>query len=226
MLIASAILITVYIAVLVGVLAWPARQRHPEDGMAVGCLGMVIAALCALGLLLAVAAHFQVRWLVNIIFAVTVFPALILIPQLALGALKKLRQRAVDRGVPIPADQLAARLRGQTHLMQYGSLDPPRQWKDLHYFSPDGTVIRYREEAGHIERLDAVVTWTVEDGRLVTVNDIRPGNKITYRLADTPDGRVAYYIHAPGSRANGVLSRRTSAVQSGEPAATQTNQPA
>jgi len=104
--------------------------------------------------------------------------------------------------------------------MTYGSTDPPRQWNDLHYFSPDGRVIRYREEDGRVERVDDVVTWTVEGGRLMTLNDIKPENRIAYVLHDTPDGRVAYYIHMPFSRANGVLSRRTSEVCSGEPVVT------
>jgi len=219
MVITSGILIAVYTITLIAVLAWPQRQHHPEDGMAIGCLGMCIAGLGGLGLVLWLAAHFQIGWLIKTVFTITVFPAVVLIPQLARAAVIKLRKQPTDRGVPIPADQLVDRLRGQTHVMTYGSVDPPRQWNDLHFFSPDGRIIRYKEEAGRVERLDDVVTWMVEAGRLVTVNDIQPGNRIAYVLHDTPDGRVAYYIYMPGSRADGVMSRRTSAIRAGEPVA-------
>ena len=220
MVITSGILIAAYIIALIAVLAWPQRQRHPEDGMAIGCLAMCIAGLCALGVVLGVAAHFQVGWLIRTIFAITVFPAVLLIPQLINADLKKRQQRAVARGIPIPAEQLAERLRGQTHVLTYGMVDPPRQWNDLHFFAPDGRIIRYKEEDGKIERVDDVVTWAIEDGHLVTLNDIQPGNRIVYTLNDTPDGRVAYYLHMPGTRADGVLSRRTSEVRAGEPAVT------
>ena len=220
MLITSGILIAVYIIALIVVLAWPRRQHHPEDGMAVGCLMMSIAALAALAIVLAAAAHFHVGWLVNVIFVATVLPAVALIPQLTMAAVKKRRQQVIDRGVPIATDQLVDRLRGQTHVMTYGSVDPPREWNELHFFSPDGRIIRYREEGGRIERIDDVVTWAIEAGRLMTLNDIKPGNRIAYVLHDTPDGRVAYYIHLPGSRANRVLSRRTSEIRAGEPVVT------
>jgi hypothetical protein len=199
------------------VLARPQRQHHPEDGMAVGCLMMCIAGLALLAVVLAVASHYQVGWLVKTIFAITVFPAVALIPQLAMAGRKRMREREAARGIPIAADQLADRLRGQTHVIHAGSVDPPREWKDLHYFAPDGRIIRYKEENGRIARVDDIVTWSIEGGRLVTLNDIQPGNRIAYTLNDTPEGRVAYYIHMPGTRAHGVLSRRTSEVRSGEP---------
>ena len=138
MVITSGILIAVYIIALVIVLAWPQRQHHPEDGMAVGCLMMSIAALAALAIVLAAAAQFHVGWLVNVIFVATVLPAVALIPQLTMAAVERRRQRAIDRGVPIATDQLVDRLRGQTHVMTYGSVDPPREWNELHFFSPDG----------------------------------------------------------------------------------------
>ena len=219
MAIAAGVLIAAYIIALIVGLAWPQRQHHPEDGMAVGCLMMCIAALAALAIVLAVAAHYHARWLVNVIFVATVFPTVALIPQLTIAGVKKRHQRKIDRGVPIPAGQLADRLRGQTHVMHVGSADPPREWNDLYYFAPDGRIVRYKEEAGRIEHVDDLVTWTIEDGRLVTLNDIQPGNRIAYTLADTPDGRIAYYIHMPGTRAHGVLSRRTSQVRAGEPIA-------
>jgi len=221
MTLAAGILIAAYIVALIVVLAWPQRQHHPEDGMAIGCLMMCIASLCALAVALGLAAHFHIAWLVRVIFYVSVFPAVLLIPQLAAAGWKKRRQRAIDRGVPIPPDQLDGRLRGQTHVMRCGSVDPPREWSDLHYFSPDGKIVRYKEESGRIERVDDVVTWSIDEaGRLVTLNDIQPGNRIAYTLHDTPDGRVAYYIYMPGTRANGVLSRRTSEIRAGEPVVT------
>jgi hypothetical protein len=66
------------------------------------------------------------------------------------------------------------------------------------------------------------VTWEIEGNLFVTLNDIRPGNRSCYVLKETPDGQIAYYIHAPMSRLNGQLSRRTVAIRAGEPLATHT----
>ncbi|HLZ07851.1 MAG TPA: hypothetical protein VKT80_04635 [Chloroflexota bacterium] len=34
----AGILLAIYILAIVGVIVWPARRHHPEDGQAVGCL--------------------------------------------------------------------------------------------------------------------------------------------------------------------------------------------
>jgi hypothetical protein len=112
-------------------------------------------------------------------------------------------------------------LSGQTHVSHYGSNDPPRNWKEMRYYSPDGRVIQYEEEGGRTRLIPGNVTWSIEGGLFVTLNDLQPGNKNRYLLRETPEGQIGYYIHAPFSRIHGILSRRTVAIQAGEPVATE-----
>jgi hypothetical protein len=89
--IVPASVIAIAIVTLLVVLPMPRRRRNPEDGMAVGCLGIVIIGLLLLGGLLALAVHLQIRWLIRAIFWGTAFPTALLIPQLIYAKLKKKR---------------------------------------------------------------------------------------------------------------------------------------
>jgi MFS family permease len=93
--IVPASLIAIAIVTLLVVLARPRRRRNPEDGMAVGCLGIVIVGLVLLGGLLALAVHFQIHWLIRAIFWATALPTALLIPQLLYPKLK--RKRIIPR---------------------------------------------------------------------------------------------------------------------------------
>jgi hypothetical protein len=220
MAITAAILIALYIIGIFVAINWPRRRRHPEDRIADGCLVGVAVGLGVLGAILGIVVWLHARWAVNAIFVLTVFPVVVAGPQLAWAGIKALRRKAIARGTTIPPDQLRDRLSGHTHVSQYGSVDPPRRWSELRYYSPDGRVIDYLEEDGQTKLVPGDVTWGIEGKLFVTLNDHRPGNRNRYVLKETPDGQIAYYIHAPLSRLNGRLSRRTAAVRPGEPVTT------
>src|SRR5438093_12289596 len=103
MAIASAILIAVYIISIILVMKWPTRQHHPEDAQAVGCLSFIVALLLLLGAILGIGVWLRSRVIVDVVFAVTLFPAVIAAPQLAWHGIKKLQKTAVEKGKRIPA---------------------------------------------------------------------------------------------------------------------------
>jgi len=78
MVLTATILLAAYTVAIVVVLLKPARQPDPQRGQAVGCLMIVVVGLLALGGALALAAAYDVRWLVGTIFFVTVYPAVMI----------------------------------------------------------------------------------------------------------------------------------------------------
>jgi hypothetical protein len=76
----AAILLAAYAISIVVVLLKPAMRPDPQRGQAIGCLWIAVVGLVALGGVLALAAVFEVRWLITAIFSMTVYPtALVLI---------------------------------------------------------------------------------------------------------------------------------------------------
>ncbi|HEX8913772.1 MAG TPA: hypothetical protein VF796_15535 [Humisphaera sp.] len=78
MVLTAAILLAAYTVSIVVVLLKPSRQHDPQRGQAVGCLMIVVIGLVALGGVLALAAVYDVRWLVTTIFSITVYPAVMI----------------------------------------------------------------------------------------------------------------------------------------------------
>jgi hypothetical protein len=213
----AAILIGFYILALVLVLKWPSRQRHPEDGQAIGCLMLVIVGLLGLGGLLALGVVFDLRWLTTTIFYMVMFPLVLATPQLLFGALRNRRQKALRKGTPIPAEALNAAVSGQTHEFRRQGPEPRGEWAEVRFFSPDGRLICFERDGEKVVPQEKQITWSTRDGRLETIGDIRPGNRNVSTLWQTPEGQIAYYIHAPFSRLNRRLSKLTTAIRVGPP---------
>jgi hypothetical protein len=121
------------------------------------------------------------------------------------------------KGIRIPANELEARLTNQTHVINRHGPDPLKDWKELRHFSLDGRLLTFQEIDGVITPMPSDITWSVKNGRLITIGDFRPGNKNVYTLYQTPDGQIAYHIRAPLSTLNGRLSRKTSEIRQGPP---------
>ncbi len=220
MAIASGILLASYIIAIVLVINWPTRRRHPEDGQAVGCLLLVALGCAGVGVVLAAAVYFHLRWLVYIIFAITAYPALYTLPQFAWRGYKNLKTKRAAKGRRITHEEMTTRLAGFTYVIHRDYLDPKREYDDLKYYHPDGRLTCYEQEGDSIKRLPVAAEWKVTRGLLKTRNEHHPGNKNAYTLWETPEGQIAYYIHAPFSRVNRRLSGSTIAVREGEPVET------
>jgi hypothetical protein len=116
---------------------------------------------------------------------------------------------------------MKSKLAGRTHVFRYADPKPPGFRTELRHYSADGRVLQFEESAdGQVKPVTGNITWSIEDGLLVTLNDIQPGNRNCYVMRETPEGQMMYYIHAPLTRINGKLSRRTTAIRDGEPIVT------
>jgi hypothetical protein len=214
--VAAGILMAVYVVGVVLVIVWPTRRRHPEDGMAVGCLVLVAAGCALLGCVLFLAARFQIRWLVYVIFATTLYPALYSIPQFVLAGWKKLRARSKARGQRLAGDELTNVLVGNTHVFHRSVLDPPREYDELKFYSTDGKLVCSERENGALKELERDANWSVKDDVLRTTGQFGPGTRNDFTLYQTPDGRIAYYIHEPFSTLNGKLSGTATTLVTGK----------
>ena len=74
MAILSGVALTAYIGFIAYGLCAPAKQHHPEDGMAIGCLMIAMIAAIALAALLLIGVVASVPLLIKIAFYVTVVP--------------------------------------------------------------------------------------------------------------------------------------------------------
>jgi len=209
---AAGILLAVYIVAIALVIVWPTHRRHPEDGMAIGCLMLVAIACALLGGMLFLAARFHLRWLVYIIFAMTLYPALYLLPNFAYAGWKKLKANSAARGQRLLGDELVQALKGHTHVFHRNVLDPKREYDELKFYSPDGKLICYERESGTLKQLDVDAGWSIKDNILRTTGQYGPGTANAFTVYLTPDGRIAYYIHEPFSRLNRLLSGTTTSV--------------
>lgn len=213
----AGIFLAVYIIAIALVIAWPPHRRHPEDNMAIGCLMLVAISCALLGGVLFLAAHFHLRWLVYIIFAMTLYPALYLIPNFAYAGWKKLQAKSAARGRRLVGDELTQSLTGRTHVFHRNVPDPKREYDELKFYSPDGNLICYERENGNLKQLDVDAAWSVKDNILRTTGQYGPGTANAFTLYQTPDSRIAYYIHEPFSRLNGRLSGTTTSVLTERP---------
>jgi hypothetical protein len=83
------------------------------------------------------------------------------------------------------------------------------------YFGPDGRFIYTnslwaRDPDG---REDA--SWRVDGPRLCIVNPAMTSEEQCYTIAVRPDGRVQYFIDAPGEETHGLLTKVPTAVHEG-----------
>src|SRR5438552_1929953 len=96
MAITAGILLAAYLSAILYVMLSPVKQRDPAMGAAEGCLVGLILGVLTLAGLLAIGVIWYVRWLVILIFAVTVSP----FAWMVLGTpvyLMKLRARRRER---------------------------------------------------------------------------------------------------------------------------------
>lgn len=59
--------------------------------------------------------------------------------------------------------------------------------------------------------------WRIEGPRLCVLNGDFSPDEQCYRIAVLADGRVQYYIDAPGQEAHGLLTKVTSVILQGPP---------
>lgn len=203
------------------------RGPHAGDeAQAVGCLLFVEAAILLAGLVLALAVIFHQRWLVYVMLVATGFPTLIALPQIVYAWWKSRKKQWRHDQTRIPPDQLATRLAGKTHVSKLRTEQPAREWKEFYYYAPDGHLRIYEEEGGVLKLPPREATWEIQKGRLAILDRALSPRMRYYILKDAPQGQIAYYIHAPWQKVNGLLTRIVAEIRDGEPVADHSASPA
>jgi hypothetical protein len=219
MTITAGVLLAIYAIGIAASIIYFKKEGGYDAQLGVGCSIMLAGVVGIVAALFAVAVAFRVDWLRNIVAAAAIFPALLIIPSLAVEAVKHQIKRRAERERRIVSPELAQRLSGQTHVISRTTHDPPSQWLELRYYAPDGTMPGYKEVDGQITAYPAQVTWRVEDDCLVTVSSLEPSKPYRYKLAEAPDGQIRYYVDSPEITWK-ALSFQTREIRQGEPTAT------
>jgi hypothetical protein len=224
--IVTAALLVAYIGAFVFLMFKPTRHSGPDDAMAVGCISMVCFALAMILALLGISAHYHLNLIVRLIMVGTLLPSVPVVAQLAWLGFGKLKGRNAERQTWIRPDEIVPRLSGKTHVIERRTSDPPRRWRELRYYAPDGRMPGYKEEDGRIEAYPAHVTWRAEGGYLVTVSPEHLAKPMQYTLMSRPNGTISYYLHDESSPQNNQLLFRTAEIREGEPVVTVDASPA
>jgi hypothetical protein len=122
-------------------------------------------------------------------------------------------------GTNVAGDALVELVSGRTHVFVYSTSPGGRaeRYVEWSYFRPDGRFV-YRNSQWAIapEGRDGD-RWRVDGDRLCVLNQAMSSDEHCYRLAVQAEGRVQYYIAAPGDDADGLLTKITDAVTEGPP---------
>jgi hypothetical protein len=218
MALAAALIIGAYILTVVIVLAIPPRQRDPQYGMAIGC-GMVLAfSFAAVELVLWAAWVHDVTWLVHAIFYLAAFTLVLIVPQGIRLAVVTMRDRRAKYERPLKPYEIADTLGGHTHVVAATTADPARDFRELFYYGPDGTLHVFRQEKdGRVHRLPGPRrSWAV-DGVLLDHIDPEAGKRRFFLTRRRLDGRFSYFEFKGPPPQVGQLAFYTADVREGEP---------
>lgn len=123
------------------------------------------------------------------------------------------------RGRDTSGDDLTRLVSGRTHVFVYHMAPGgrPGRYVEYAYFRADGHFV-YRNSlwAMNPEGRDGDA-WRVDGPRLCVLNGEMSSTEQCYRLAVQPNGRVQYYIDAPGAETDGLLTKITDEVTDGAP---------
>jgi hypothetical protein len=125
----------------------------------------------------------------------------------------------IPRGADVAGDALARLVSGRTHVFTYGTSPGGRaeRYVEWTYFRPDGHfVYRNTQWAVAPDGRDGD-HWRVDGERLCVLNQAMSSDEHCYRLAVQAEGRVQYYVAAPGDETDGLLTKVTDAVTEGPP---------
>jgi hypothetical protein len=217
--IAAAVTLTLFIAACLWASLSPCRSRGPDAAMGEGCAIITAIGLAALGVLLAIGWFFHVPLIIWFVAAITVLPGIHIGIALIYEGIKALRKKRAQRGRRISGQELTDALAGRTHVIRRISPDqPPRRWRELRFYAPDGQMRGYAEEEdGHIHAHAAKVTWRVENGQLVIDSSTEPQKPFRYTMRVGVDGELIYLHFEPGAPLHGYVLFRTMEILAAEP---------
>ena len=127
--------------------------------------------------------------------------------------------RETARGTNVAGDALVGLVSGRTHefVYQVAPSGHAGRYVEWCYFRPDGRfVYRNNQWALDPDGRDGD-HWRVDGDRLCVVNQAMTSQEQCYRVAVQAEGRVQYYVAAPGNETDGLLTKITDAVTEGPP---------
>lgn len=118
-------------------------------------------------------------------------------------------------GQRLTGDALTRAVRGRTHVFTYAVA--PGRYVEYSFFRADGHfVYRNSQWATDPDGRDGD-HWRVSDEYVCVVSGEFTPDERCYALTALPDGRVQYFIHAPGDETDGLLTKVTDEIRDGAP---------
>ena len=120
-------------------------------------------------------------------------------------------------GTDVAGDDLQRLVAGKTHESVYERTPSGERGRyvERSYFAPDGRFVYTNSTwARNPDGRDGA-RWRVGGPRLCILNPDMTSTEQCYTIAVLPDGRVQYFIDAPGEETHGLLTRIPTSVHDG-----------
>jgi hypothetical protein len=122
------------------------------------------------------------------------------------------------RGADVAGDDLRRLVAGKTHESVYERTPSGehRRYVERSYFDPDGRFVYANSTWARSPDGREGARWRVDGPRLCILNPDMTSTEQCYTIAIRPDGRVQYFIDAPGEETHGLLTKIPTAVHDGQ----------
>jgi hypothetical protein len=122
-----------------------------------------------------------------------------------------------SRGADVSGDDLRRLVAGKTHesVFERTPSGERRRYVERSYFAPDGRFVYTNSAWARSPGGRDGARWRVDGPRLCILNPDFTSEEQCYAVAIRPDGRVQYFIDAPGQETHGLLTKIPTAVHDG-----------
>jgi len=122
-----------------------------------------------------------------------------------------------ERGTDVSGEDLRRLVADKTHESVYERTPSGEQQRyvERSYFGPDGRFIYTNSAWARDPGGREGAHWRVDGPRLCILNPDMTSTEQCFTIAVRPDGRVQYFIDAPGQETNGLLTKIPTAVYDG-----------
>ncbi len=122
------------------------------------------------------------------------------------------------RGTGVAGEELRRLVAGRTHESVFARTPSgeARRYVERSYFAPDGRFVYTNSLWARDPEGRDGARWRVDDARLCILNPAMTSDEQCYTLAVRRDGRVQYFIDAPGQETHGLLTKIPTAVHDGQ----------
>lgn len=121
------------------------------------------------------------------------------------------------RGDDVVGEELRRLVAGRTHesVFERTPSGERRRYVERSYFAPDGRFVYTNSAWARDPDGREGARWRVDGPRLCILNLDMTSTEQCYTIALRPDGRVQYFIDAPGEETHGLLTKIPTTVHDG-----------